>query len=138
MTTLDLSPPATSTSNWSHRIGWALSGLVIAFLLFDAAIKLLVIQPVIDTMNALGYPPETAQGIGMLTLVCTLLYAWPRTSVLGAVLLTGLFGGAMATQLRVFNPLFSHLLFGGYLGLFVWGGLWLRDARLRALFPLRS
>jgi hypothetical protein len=69
--------------------------------------------------------------------VCTLLYAVPRTSVLGAILLTGLFGGAMATHLRVGSPLVSHLLFGLYLGLLMWGGLYLRDARLRALIPLR-
>ena len=77
-------------------------------------------------------------GLGVLTLVCTLLYAVPRTSVLGAILLTGLFGGAMATHLRVGSPLFSHLLFGLYLGLLMWGGLYLRDARLRALIPFRT
>ena len=73
--------------------------------------------------------------LGLLVLVCTLLYAVPRTAVLGAILLTGLFGGAMATHLRVGSPLFSHLLFGLYLGLMLWGGLWLRDGRLRSLLP---
>jgi hypothetical protein len=92
---------------------------------------------VTETMTALGYPPGLERGLGVLTLVCVLLYAVPRTRVLGAILLTGLFGGAMATHLRVGSPLFSHLLFGVYLGLLVWGGLYLRDARLRALIPFR-
>ena len=92
---------------------------------------------VTETMTALGYPIGLERGLGVLTLVCVLLYAVPRTAVLGAILLTGLFGGAMATHLRIGSPLFSHLLFGLYLGLLVWGGLYLRDARLRALIPFR-
>jgi hypothetical protein len=79
-----------------------------------------------------------ARTLGVLTLLCTALYAWPRTAVLGAILLTGYMGGAMATHLRVGSPLFSHLLFGFYLGLMIWGGLWLREPRLRALIPFRS
>jgi len=130
-------PAAGGTSSRTHWIGLVMSGLVIAFLLFDAAIKLVPIAPVTETMAALGYPPGLERGLGVLTLVCTLLYAVPRTSVLGAILLTGLFGGAMATHLRVGSPLFSHLLFGLYLGLLMWGGLYLRDARLRALIPFR-
>ena len=78
-----------------------------------------------------------ARGLGLLGLVCTALYAWPRTAVLGAILLTAYLGGAVATQLRVGSPIFSHLLFGVYLGLIAWAGLYLRDARLRALLPLR-
>jgi DoxX-like family len=78
-----------------------------------------------------------ARTLGILTLLATLLYAWPATSVLGAILLTGYLGGAMATHLRVGSPLFSHLLFGLYLGLMLWGGLWLREPRLRALIPFR-
>ena len=78
-----------------------------------------------------------ARILGILTLVCTALYAYPRTSVLGAILLTGYLGGAMATHFRVGSPLFSHLLFGLYLGLMVWGGLYLRDERLRGLIPFR-
>ena len=88
--------------------------------------------------GALGYPPGLERGLGVLTLVCVLLYAVPRTAVLGAILLTGLFGGAMATHLRIGSPLFSHLLFGLYLGLLRYGAAcYLRDARLRALIPLR-
>ena len=76
-----------------------------------------------------------ARGLGVLGLTCTLLYAWPRTAVLGAILLTGYFGGAIATHLRAGSPIFSHLLFGFYLGLMVWGGLYLRDPRIRRLLP---
>jgi DoxX-like family len=121
---------------WTGRV---MSGLVIAFLLFDSVIKLIPLDVVTETMNQLGYSasPTLARGLGVLTLVCVGLYAYPRTAVLGAILLTGLFGGAMATHLRVESPLFSHLLFGLYLGLLVWGGLYLRDPRLRALIPLR-
>jgi hypothetical protein len=126
------------SSGKAYWTGLVMSGLAIAFLLFDAAIKLVPIAPVIETMAALGYPPGLERGLGILVLVCTLLYAMPRTAALGAVLLTGLFGGAMATHLRVGSPLFSHLLFGVYLGLLVWGGLYLRDARLRTLIPFRT
>jgi hypothetical protein len=128
--------PVSKTALWSGRI---LSALVILFLLFDSVIKLIPIAPVTETLQQLGYSPSInlARGLGILTLACTLLYAIPRTAVLGAILLTGLLGGAMATHLRVGSPVFSHLLFGAYLGLMVWGGLWLRDAQLRALLPLR-
>lgn len=129
-------PAAGGTSSRTQRTGLVMSGLVIAFLLFDS--KLVPIAAVTETMAALGYPPGLERGLGVLTLVCTLLYAVPRTSVLGAILLTGLFGGAMATHLRVGSPLVSHLLFGLYLGLLMWGGLYLRDARLRGLIPLRT
>ncbi|MCV9935023.1 DoxX family protein [Boseaceae bacterium BT-24-1] len=119
---------------WTGRI---MSGLVIAFLIFDGAIKLVPLAIVTETMQQLGYSgsQELARGLGVMTLVIALLYALPRTSVLGAVLLTGLLGGAMATHLRVGSPLFSHLFFGLYLGLLAWGGLYLRDPRLRRLIP---
>lgn len=116
--------------------GYALTGLVVLFLAFDAAIKLVPLQVVVDTMVPLGWPPETARLLGVLTLVSTLLYVVPRTSVLGAILLTGYLGGAIATHVRIGNPLFSHTLFGVYLALFVWGGLWFRQARVRALIPI--
>ena len=126
---------STTAALWTGRV---LSGLVILFLTVDGAIKLVPIQPVIDSMQELGYPTSVsfARFIGVVTLVCTALYAWPRTSLLGAVLLTGLMGGAIATHLRLDHPLFSHTLFGVYLGLFLWAGLWLRDQRLRQLMPL--
>lgn len=138
MTTIDNSTSyAAAPRNFTYWLGWGLSGLVIVFLIFDAGIKLVPLDVVITTMEGLGYPSELARTIGVITLVCTLLYAIPRTSVLGAVLLTGLLGGAIATNLRVGTPLFSHTLFSVYLGLFIWGGLYLRDARLRAIFPFR-
>jgi hypothetical protein len=126
-------------SNKAYWTGYVLSGLVILFLLFDGIIKLVPIAAVTDTMMELGYPSSAnlSRGLGVLTLACTLLYAIPRTSVLGAILLTGLMGGAIATHLRVGSPLFSHMFFGVYLGLMIWGGLFLRDDRLRALIPLR-
>lgn len=121
------------------RIGYALSGLFVLFMLgASAAPKLLGLAVADDTMAALGWPPGHALPIGILELVLTLLYIYPRTNVLAAILFMGLFGGAMATQIRVGNPLFSHELFAVYLGLLMWGGLWLRDPKLRALFPFRQ
>ena len=86
---------------------------------------------------ALGYPPGSVQGIGIIELVCLVLYMVPRTSVLGGLLLTGYLGGAIATHVRVSNPLFTHTLFPVYVALVLWGGLYLREKRLRALLPLR-
>jgi hypothetical protein len=125
------------TSKAALWAGYVISGLVVAFLLLDAGMKLMELDIVNQTMTELGYPAELSFGLGVLTLICTLLYSAPQTATLGAILLTGLLGGAIATHLRVGSPVFSHLLFGGYLGLMVWGGLFLRDARLRALIPFR-
>lgn len=132
----DASTNTPSGQLWTGRI---MSGLVVAFLVFDGGIKLAPLAVVTETMQQLGYSgsPELARGLGVMTLVIALLYALPRTSILGAILLTGLLGGAMATHLRVGSPLFSHLLFGLYLGLLAWGGLYLRDARLSRLIPVR-
>jgi len=119
---------------WAGRI---LSGLAILFLIFDGMIKLPPLDIVTGTMKELGYPTTDsfARFLGAVTLACTALYAWPRTALLGAVLLTGLFGGAIATHLRIDSPLFSHTLFGIYFGITVWGGLWLRDERVRRVMP---
>jgi hypothetical protein len=127
-------------SRAANATGWALSGILIAFLLLDGAIKLAPIQIVLDTMVELGWSadPVKARILGVLTLGCAVLYAVPKTSIIGAILLTGYLGGAMATHMRIDNPLFSHLLFGLYLGVIAWGGLWLREPRLRALIPLKS
>ena len=120
------------------RIGWILSGLFVLFMLgASVAPKFLGLQVADDTMRQLGWPVGHVLMIGIIEFVCVLLYVWPKTSVLGAVLMMGLLGGAMATQIRVGNPLFSHVLFSINLGLFMWGGLWLRDPALRALFPFR-
>ena len=120
------------------RIGWGLSGIVIAFLLLDGAIKLPPIQPVIDTLVQIGWPsdPITARILGFMLLAIAGLYAYPRTAFIGAVLLTGYLGGAIATHARIGSPLPSHTLFGLYVGLVAWAGLWLRDPRLRALLPV--
>jgi hypothetical protein len=120
---------------WAGRI---LSGLVALFLIPDGIIKFLKPAPVIETSAHLGLPLSLANTLGILVLVCTAIYLFPRTSVLGAILLTGYLGGAVATHLRVGDPLFSHVLFPTYLGLLLWLGLYLRDDRLRALVPLRS
>ncbi len=125
---------SSSRAVWAGRV---LSGLVILFLIFDGGIKLVPLDVVTETTAQLGYPGSAnfARFLGILTLVCTLLYAYPRTAVLGAILLTGYLGGAIATHVRIANPLFSHTLFGVYLGLMIWGGLYLRDPRIRALIP---
>lgn len=114
-------------------VGRALSALAILFLAFDTAIKLVQAPVVAETLSSLGYPAELGLTIGVVELVCLVLYALPRTAVLGAILLTALFGGGIATHMRVGSPLFTHILFGVYLGLFVWGGLYLRNERLRDL-----
>ena len=124
----------------SQRARWAgriLSGLAILFLIFDGVIKLPPLEIATTTMKELGHPTTDsfARFLGIVTLACTALYAWPHTAVLGAVLLTGLFGGAIATHLRIGSPLLSHTLFGIYLGVIVWGGLWLRDERVRRVMP---
>ncbi|HEV7350024.1 DoxX family protein [Telluribacter sp.] len=120
-------------------IGWALSGFVILFMLFDATIKFLKTAEVIQTtVNELGYTENHIFIHGILALTATVLYAIPRTSVLGAILLTGHLGGAIASHLRVDNPLFSHTLFPVYVAIMIWGGLWLRNIKLRQVFPFVS
>ena len=119
---------------WAGR---ACSVLVVAFLIFDSVGKLLEVQPVIDGTKQLGYPPDIVFSLGVTLLSCVVAYLIPRTSVLGAVLLTGYLGGAVATHVRVGNPLFTHVLFPTYVAALLWGGLMLRDARLRAFLPWR-
>jgi DoxX-like family len=120
---------------WTGRV---LSGLGVAFLVMDAVMKLMKVQPVLDTFPKVGWPISLVTPLGIILLVCTTIYVVPQTSVLGAVLLTGYLGGAVATHLRVGDPLFSHVLFPTYIALLLWGGLFLREQRLRALLPLRS
>jgi hypothetical protein len=134
MQTIAQSAPVSGKARWA---GYTISGIVVAFLLFDGIIKLIPLDIVIETSGQFGIPVHLARPLGILTLVCTILYAVPRTSVLGAILLTGYLGGSVWTHLRIGSPVFSHLLFGVYLGLMIWGGLYLRDERLRALIPLR-
>lgn len=120
---------------WAGRV---LSGLVVAFFVVDGTMKFIQPQFVIDATRGIGWPADsTTLGIlGFLLLASTALYVIPRTAALGAILLTGFLGGAVASHTRLGDPLFTHDLFGVYLGLFVWGGLWLRDRRVRALIPL--
>ena len=126
--------PASQRQILSGRI---LSGLSIAFLLLDAGMKIARVPAAVEGTVQLGYPAEAILGIGLVQLICLALYVAPRTAVVGALLLTGYLGGAVATHVRVGNPLFSHILFPTYVAALVWGGLYLRDARLRALFPVR-
>ena len=123
-------------SNTALWIGRIMSGLVVAFMLLDGAMKLVPLDVVVTTSEQMGIPGSLARTLGIIGLICTVLYAVPRTSVLGAILLTGYLGGAIASHLRLGDPIFTHTLFGLYLGLLAWGGLYLRDARLRALIPL--
>ena len=117
--------------------GRIITALVVAFMLFNSIIKLLKIQPVVESFAELGLPLSLAIPIGVVELAATLLYLVPRTAPLGAVLLTAIMGGAIATHLRLGSPLLSHTLFGVWLGALMWLGLWLRDPALRALLPWR-
>jgi DoxX-like family len=126
-------PAATATVTPGRRAGLVISALTGAFLAVDAVLHVLNVQVVQDAMRTLGFGPGAAVGIGLLEIVCVALYLAPRTSVLGAVLLTGYLGGAVCAQLRIDAPLFSTLLFPVYVGTAVWVGLWLRDARVRRL-----
>ncbi|MGE5625477.1 MAG: DoxX family protein [Bacillota bacterium] len=124
----------------SKKLFWTgavLSGLAVLFFLFDGAMKLVKPLPVVQATVGLGYPEDVITGLGIVLLACTLLYALPRTAVLGAVLLTGYLGGAIASKVRIGAPTFD-IAFALVFAAFVWGGLLLREPRLRALFPLRK
>jgi hypothetical protein len=129
---------ALSASRWAVWIGRALSGLVILFLVMDAGMKIAALSVVTESAVMIGWTGDAGfwRAMGLLLLAITALYAWPRTAVLGAILLTGYLGGAVATHLRMSDPLFSHTLFGVYLGIALWAGLWLRDPRIRNLLPI--
>jgi hypothetical protein len=132
--TISEATPASKGALWTGRV---LSAIVVLFMIFDGVIKLPPLAIVTDTMTQLGWPADAniARLLGIIGLISTALYAVPRTSVLGAILLTGYMGGAISTHVRIGNPLFSHTLFGVYLGVMLWGGLYLRDPRVRALIP---
>jgi len=134
------STPARPSSGTepSRRAVWAgriLSGLGASFLAFDASLKLLLVAPAVQGTAELGFPPESVARIGVLQALCLAVYLFPRTAVFGAILWTGYLGGAIATHVRVGNPLFSHTLFPIYIAALLWVGLWLREPRLRALVP---
>ena len=119
-------------------IGRIVTALPVLFLAFDTGIKFTGADAVAQSMNQLGYGPSAAPVIGILELICLAIYLIPSTAVLGAVLLTGYLGGAIASHVRVGNPLFSHELFPTYIAALLWGGLYLRESRLRALLPFRK
>jgi DoxX-like family len=121
-------------SNW---IGWGLSALVVLFLLMDVGLKLAQLPIAVETTEQLGWSASSVVPLGIVLLACTVLYAVPQTSVLGAILLTGYLGGAVATHARIGSPALTHTLFGVYLGILMWGGLYLRDPRLATILPLR-
>jgi DoxX-like protein len=124
----------SSAALWTGRVA---TGAFALFMLGASITPKLLNMPVAqDTLTQLGWPPGYVLMIGLIELTCVVLYLIPRTALLGAVLMMGVLGGAMATHIRAGSPLFSHILFSIYLGLFMWGGLWLRDARVRALFPI--
>lgn len=127
--------PVSKKMLWAGRI---ISGLVVLFMLFDSIIHIMKPAPVLQAFVRLGFPERLSLVIGIILLLCVVLYVIPRTSVLGAILLTGYLGGAVVTNLRAGSSLFGETLFPVYFGMLVWGGLYLRDRRLRALIPLRS
>ena len=132
---MQVTAQAMPVSNRARWTGYIFSALVSIFLLIDGGMKLFNPPPVAETQAALGVPDSKTFALGVLLLICTVIYLIPRTSVLGAILLTGYLGGATAIQMRVDAPVFS-LIFPALLGLLVWGGLYLRDLRLRGLIPL--
>ena len=128
---------ASSSSRAATIAGYVLTAIAGLFLTFDAIVKLLRLDVAVKATTELGYPASTIFGIGLMQSIALVLYFVPRTAVLGALLLTGHLGGAIATHVRVGNPLFSHTLFPIYVAALVWGGIYLREPRLRELLPFR-
>lgn len=124
------STPVSKVALWA---GWIMSAVPVLMLLMSAAMKFAKPQPVIDGFTKLGWPEKLATPLGLVELACTVLYLIPQTAVLGAILLTGYLGGAIATHVRVGDPFHTVVVFG----VLVWGGLFLRDPRLRVLIPFR-
>lgn len=124
----------SKTALWTGRV---LSTLAILFLAFDCAIKLMQVPQAIEGTTQLGYPASVIFPLGIIQLICLVIYAIPQTSVLGAILWTGYLGGAIATHVRLGNPLFTHILFPVYVALLLWGGLYFRNHYLRALLPFQ-
>lgn len=137
MQTIAATAPQSRAMLWAGRI---ITGIVIAFMTFDVGVKLIEMDVVRETMLQLGYPLRLAGGfeIGVIQAICLILYVIPRTSVLGAILLTAVMGGAIASHLRIGSPLPTHTLFGVYLGILIWAGIYLRNPRLRALIPVQT
>jgi hypothetical protein len=134
---VDLHAPGKGLPRTAVWAGRAMSGLVALFLAMDAAMKFADLPPVRQTTAQLGFPHSSVLQVAVLEVLCLALYLVPRTAAFGALLLTGLLGGTVAAHLRTGDPLFTHVLFGVYVGVLAWGGLWLRDEAVRALLPLR-
>ena len=126
----------SSGSKWRERTGWALTVLCALFLVFDGVGKLLMPAPVVEATTRLGFPISLIPGVGILLLACTLVYLIPRTAILGAILLTGFLGGAVAIQMRAGSPPFENV-FPVLFAIMMWGGVYLREARLCTLVPMR-
>jgi len=120
------------------RISRIMIVVTVLFLLFDSITKLMMIAPVMEANKRLGFPPYLIPVIGIILLVCTVLYVIPRTSIFGAILLTGYLGGAVVTNVRIESPLFSNTLFPVYFGILAWGGLYLKDSLLKDIIPFRK
>ena len=138
MTTIQATLPATTSSTakvWTRR---TMGGLVILFMLMDSTFKFIVNDDVIKGTTDLGFQLHHLPIMGTLGLIATLLYIFPRTEILGAILLTGYWGGAIATHVRMDNPLFTHILFPVYLGILAWGALWIKSERFRKLIANRE
>ena len=128
-------PLVSRSRRWT---GFVITGLISAFMLLDAAMKFAAPKPVADAFVRTGWPIDLSVTLGAILLTSTVLYLIPRTAILGAILLTGYLGGAVATNLRLHNPWFSHTLFPVYFGILVWGALWLRDPHIAGLIPVRK
>ena len=124
----------SKTALWTSRV---VSALVVLFLLFDSTLHLTKPTPVVDAFARLGYPLSASVGIGIVEFLCLIAYVIPRLAILGAILLTAIVGGAIATHVRAGSPVFEAYIFPIVLGFLIWGGIWLRDDRLRGLVPLR-
>jgi hypothetical protein len=125
----------SKTTLWTSRI---MAGIVILFMLMDSIFKFIQPEEVVQGTLELGYAEHHILTIGILGFISILLYSYPRTSVLGAIFLTAYWGGAVATHVRLDNPLFSHILVPVFLGVLAWGALWLREKKLQNLIPLKK
>ena len=132
-----LAAPVDAAARWKVTAAHVCTGLAALFLTFDTILKVLRLGPAVEGTASLGYPASSVHWIGLIELVCLALYLVPRTSVLGALLMTGYLGGAVATHVRISSPLLTHTLFPIYVALFLWAGLYLRETRLRDLVPFR-
>jgi hypothetical protein len=127
--------PISKSKLWTS---YALSGIAVLFMIFDTGIKIMRESHAVEGTVQLGYPDSAVVTLGIIEAVCLILYLIPRTSIFGMILMTGYLGGAVATHVRLGNPLFSHILFSVYIAILLWGGLYLREQRLRELIPFRK